>query len=391
MNTRRHVVLTGFAALATRRAWAADKPPVRIGACFPLSGFQRPNGEMYRCGVEMAIEEVNAAGGVNGSRLELVADDDQGLANEAVLLFRRHASDGVAVHIGPISGTTFDSVVPLAAALRVPTINFTALKPGMTKCPYALKLHPSDDVMVPEAVTQFRAKFPAVKTVVITGDAREASGAAGMAEFAKAAAKQDLKVADTVSFDTRTTDYSPVAIRIKGLAPDAVFISSFGPNTLALLKELDVQGMTVPVLANALIWAANFVQTVTAGADRIYTVGFNTNAPAPDIPGHDEFTRRFIERARKTTTLPEPINVSNATMGYDTINLLAGVLRERGLDGSMDTAKLRAGITDGLAAVQTFKGLNTIQMLPNGEAVIHSRLLEVDVPNKLWRYSSVPG
>lgn len=399
MITRRHAVATGLAAslatdlgaTAAGPAQAAEKPPIRIGACLPLSGFQRPNGEMYRCALEMAIDDVNAAGGVNGSRLELVADDDQGLANEAVLLYRRHISDGVAVHLGPISGTTFESVLPLAAGLRMPSINFTALKPGITRRPYALKLHPSDDVMVPEGVTQFRAKFPAVKSVVITGDAREASGAAGMAEFAKAAAAQGLRVADTVSFDTRTTDYSPVAIKIKGLAPDAVFVSSFGPNTLALLKELDVQGVAVPVLANALIWAANFVQTVTAGADRIHTIGFNTNAPAPGIPGHDEFTRRYIERAERTTSLPRPINVSNATMGWDTINLLVGILKERGLDGTMDVARLRAGITDGLAAVQSFSGLNTIAMLPTGEGSIRCRLLEVDVPNKLWRYSAVSG
>ena len=390
MFTRRTVMLAGAAAgLAPVLARAADKPPIKIGSCWPLSGFQRPNGEMYKCAVEMAVEDVNAAGGVNGSLLAIVGDDDQGLANEAVLLFRRHAADGIAVHIGPISGTTFESVVPLAGALRVPTINYTALKPGMTKRPYALKLHPSDDVMVPEGVTQFRAKFPKLKSVVITGDAREASGAAGMTEFGKAAAAQGLTVADTVSFDTRTTDYSPVAIKIKGLAPDAVFVSSFGPNTLALLKELDVQGVTVPVLANGLIWAANFVQTVTTGADRIHTIGFNTNAPAPEVPGHDEFTRRYIERAKRTTSLPDPVNVSNATLGYDVISMIVSVLKERGLDGSMDAAKLRAGVADGLAGIETFKGLNTIKMLPNGEAYIRSRLLEVDVPNKVWRYSNV--
>ncbi|MFT8246049.1 ABC transporter substrate-binding protein [Roseomonas sp. BN140053] len=391
--TRRNLtkagLLLGILPAATR-ALAADKPPIKIGANMPLSGFQRPNGEMYRAAVEMAIEEVNAAGGVNGSPIQLIIDDDQGLANETVLLFRRHVADGIAAHLGPISGTTFESVAPLANAMRVPTINFTALKPGIARKPYALKLHPSDDVMIPEGVTEFLAKFPNLRNVVITGDAREASGAAGMTEFAKVARAKNLTVADTVSFDTRTTDYSPVAIKIKGASPDAVFVSSFGPNSLALLKELDVQGLRVPVLVNALIWAANFVQTVTAGADRVYTIGFNTNDPAPGVAGHDDFTRRYIERAERTTSLPKPINVSNATMGYDTIMLLAGIMKEKGLDGTTAVPQMRQAITDGLAAVKTWSGLNSITMQDNGDGYIKSRLLEVDVANKLWRYSSAP-
>lgn len=132
------LVLASMAASAT--LLAADKPPIKIGGSLPLSGFQAPNGTMYRIGITMAIEDLNAAGGVNGSKIDFLLDDDQGRPDQAVLLFRRHVSDGVVASLGPISGTTWESVAPLANSMKAPVLNFTALKPGISKKPYALRV-----------------------------------------------------------------------------------------------------------------------------------------------------------------------------------------------------------------------------------------------------------
>src|ERR1039458_10232562 len=220
--------------IASSALFAADKPPIKIGASLPLSGFQTPNGTMYRIGITMAIDDVNRA-------------------------------DGVVASLGPISGTTWENVAPLANSMNAPVLNWTALKPGISKKPYALRLHPPDDMMVPEGVAEFLKKFPKVKKIVVAGDLKEASGASGINEFQAAAKAHGLQILDTVGFDTRTTDFSPTAIKIRGLAPDAIFLSAFPPNVLAVLNELDTQGFQAPVLVNALIWPGNFPQVVSAG------------------------------------------------------------------------------------------------------------------------------
>jgi len=61
----------------------------------------------------------------------------------------------------------FAIVVPLANAMKTPALNFTALKPGISKKPFALRIHPNDAMMIPEGVSQFLKKFPNVKTVVV--------------------------------------------------------------------------------------------------------------------------------------------------------------------------------------------------------------------------------
>jgi branched-chain amino acid transport system substrate-binding protein len=383
------VVLTSM--IASTAAFAADKPPIKIGVSLPLSGFQAPNGTMYRIGITMAIEDVNKAGGVNGSPIELLIDDDQGRPDQAVLLFRRHVADSVVASLGPISGTNWESVAPLAESMKAPAINYTALKPGISKKPYAMRIHPPDDLMIPEGVAEFLKKFPNVKKIVIAGDLKEASGASGINEFQKAAKGHGLQILDTVGFDTRATDYSPTAIKIRGLAPDAVFLSAFPPNVLGVLKELDTQGLAAPVLVNALIWPGNFPQTVSAGAKNVHAIGFNTNEPAPEIKGHDEFAERYAKLSGETTSLAKPANVANATISYDAAMLLVGILKEKKIDGTTDVDKARAEIANALMALKTWRGLNDITMKDTGDGYIRSHLLELDVANKAWKYSLPKG
>ncbi len=374
-------------ALLSSSAPAADKPPVKVGVSIPLSGFQTPNGTMYRIGMTMAVEDINKAGGVNGSPIELVISDDQGLADQAVLLFRRHVAAGVVAQLGPISGTTWESISPLANTMKMPALNWTALKPGISKRPYALRLHPPDDRMVPEGVAEFLKKFPNVRKVVVAGDLKEASGASGVNEFQKSAKEHGLEIVDTVGFETRTTDFSPTAIKMRGLAPDAVFLSAFPPNTLAILKELDTQGLHVPVLVNALIWPGNFPQTVTAGASQVYTIGFNTNEPAPEVKGHEEFVGRYTKLSEATTSLSKPANAANATIAYDTVMLLADILREKKIDGNTSPDAARTAIMESLASLKSFHGLNDIKIQESGDGYIRSHLLEIDAGKKAWKYS----
>jgi len=373
-------------ALAIPAAWSADKPPIKIGLIVPLSGFQASYGEMYRTTFAMVVEDINKAGGINGSNIELIVDDD-GRAEQAVTLFRRHVSDGVFAELGPIAGTTWEQVAPLANSMATPALNWTALKPGITKKPYALRIHPADDLMIPEGVAEFRKKFPNVKKVVIAGDLKEASGASGIEQFRKAAPANGFDVVEVVGFDTRTTDFSPVAIKIRGIAPDAVFLSAFAPNVLSLVKELEAQGFGKPILGNALIWAGAFPQAVGPAGKNVYSIGFNTNEPAPGIKGHDEFAARYIKFAMEHTKQVQPINVANTTLARDALMLLTSILRERKIDGTTDVQKAREAVKDGLASVKHFQGFNDITILESGDGYIRSHLIQVDVASKTWKYA----
>jgi len=365
----------------------SGKPPLKIGVILPLTGFAASYGEMYRVAFNLAADDINKAGGINGSRLELMIHDDQMAPAQSALLFRKAVTEGAVAVLGPISGGSWETVAPLANAQKMPTLNWTALKPGVSKKPYALRIHPADDTMVAEGVAEFRKKFPNVKKIVIAGDLKEASGASGVEEFRKAAQAQKLELVDVVGFETRTTDFSPVAIKIRGLAPDAVFLSAFVPNTLGLLKELESQGFQRPVFVNALIWAGAFPQVAGSLGKNVFTIGFNTNEPAAEMKGQPEFVARYVRAAAEGTKLPQPANVANTTLAYDAMMLLAQAMRERKIDGSADVQQARDGIMQSLSGIKAYQGFNSLTMRDTGDGHIQSHLLEVDTANKIWKYS----
>ena len=119
----------------------------------------------------------------------------------------------------------------------------------------------------------------------------------------------------------------------------------------------------------------------------IHTIGFNTNESDPSIPGHDAFGERFIKVAAETTNLPKPANVANTTLSYDAVMMLAGILRDKKIDGTTDPQKAREAIKDGIAAIKTWQGLNTLRILDSGDGYIRSHLLDVDLDKKYWKYA----
>src|SRR5690606_27055294 len=79
------VAVLAMAAPAT----AAEKPPIKLGAILPMTGFLAAYGEIFHIGMQMGVDDVNAAGGVNGSKIELQVEDDQLNPQQSVLLYRK--------------------------------------------------------------------------------------------------------------------------------------------------------------------------------------------------------------------------------------------------------------------------------------------------------------
>ena len=391
----RRQLLAGTAAIAVAGrmplALAADKPPVKFGSILAMTGIGAVYGVLYNAALAMAVDDVNASGGINGSPLQLQQEDDQLQPAQSVLLFRKLASEGAVVELGPLTGTSWETVGPIANAMKMPAICFTASKAGISAPPYALRIAPPDDTALPEGVAEFLKAFPNVKRIAIAGDAQEASGAAGMELFAKYAKERGLEVVETAAYQTRTTDFSPDAIKIRGAKPDAVFVSSLGPTSLPFVKELEVQGFDKPILLNSLVWAgAGFIHSVGSAGKRVYTIGFSTNDPDPANPKYTDYVQRFLDRTKKTTNLPQPVNVCNTTLAYDTVMLVAEILRKAGVDGTTSVDKARETIKTALEATRVYQGINKITMRDTGDGHVNCHLLKANPEIRQWEYALAP-
>jgi ABC-type branched-subunit amino acid transport system substrate-binding protein len=365
---------------------AQTKPPVKIGYISSITGPLGGYGKAQELMVKIAVEDINAQGGINGSPLVVDTSDAQMDPGQAVVLFRKYVGEGYFGVLGPMTGTQWETVAPLANQLELPAITATASKPGITVRPWTLRLQPPDDLLIADGFNAFRKLYPNAKTAVIVADVREASGKSGADAFEKLAKGAGMNVLATAEFSTRATDLSPVAIQVKGLNPDAILVSALGPNALMLAKEFKTQNIAVPVLANSLIWPGPFVHTVGEAGRNWHTIGFTT---ADSSTGNNQLNASVIKRFqdRADPSLGKPANSANWTLSYDTILLYASIMRNAKIDGATPAKQARETIKNEFAKLKTFNGIQAYTFRDTGDAHVPGRVLAVDPQRGVWKFA----
>lgn len=386
---RAYTITTAALAVALASpAIAQQKPPIRVGAILPMTGPLGAAGLMFKTGIDIGVESINAAGGVNGSRLELVVEDDKLNPQESVLMFRKHAGQGVVAVLGPISSSSWENVSPLAPRVSLPAISFTfTYKEGVPNGDWAIGVSPDERTMLPEAFAEFVKVHPEVKKVVIAADIKQASGAAAIPIFQAEAKKRGIQVLDTIEFETATTDFAPIITRAKSKSPDALLTAGIPPGVIGILREMRSQKMDLPVFNNGMIWPGAFPQAAGPGFERVYTVGFSTNEKLEKNPRHNAYIDAFQAKLKGNPQMPQPPNPGNSIMGHEAVHTLAGILRAKGVDGATDVTKARAAVRAGMAELKESQAVFNVKFNAERNGYVRAHLLKVDVPAKQFVYA----
>lgn len=391
---KRREFLTASAAAASGlylpKGFAQATKPIKLGTILTITGPVASYAALYRTAFDLALEDLNRRGGINGRPVELLVEDDAAQPAQSVSQFRKLAGADVATVFGPMTGLSWENVAPLANRLRTPALCWTSLKVGISVKPYALRIHPPNDSMIAEGVAEFFKAMPDVKRIVLAGDEQEATGIQAMKLYTQGIERAGASVVGSVGFQTRTTDFTPIATKIRGENPDALFMSAFAGPTLGLLNELRSQGFDKPVLTDATGWAGGLINTVGNVGKNLYTLGFNTNEPTPDRPLNDEFRERYLKRSAETTNLPQPANLCNTSLCYDSVMLVAQLLSEGGVNNATSVNEMREIVKTGFGKLKGWQGINSFQMRPSGDGHIQTHLLKADTEQKIWKYALAP-
>jgi branched-chain amino acid transport system substrate-binding protein len=385
----RPIALAAFiaACLPISAALAQEKPPIKFGNIAIMSGPAASSGNMEKAVVDVAVEDINAAGGINGSKVIEQTEDAQLDPGQAVLMYRKLAAENAVGVIGPVTGTQWQTVAPIAQQVKLPAATANAVASGITVRPWTIRLEPPDDVIIPQAVELFLKKFPAVKKVAIFADSGESSTLNAANLFKSLAKKNNLEVVgETIGFTGKTMDLSPAAIEIKRLDPDALWGSALPPQQLLLAKALVAQGFDKPKLANNIFWPGNFVSTVGEAGKGWYVPGFSTNDKVMgDNARYQSVSKRIIERVSKIPGTGT--NISQATIAYDTAMVYADILRKAGVDGNTPILQAREKLKDGFVSLKEYSGLNVYKIMPDGDGDVKQALIIVDVPTGQWKFA----
>ena len=233
MTSRRGLLaLAASALLAIHAAPAAAEDSVKIGAVLSLSGAAASFGIPERDIIKAMAEGINAKGGVNGHKLEVIFHDDRTDPTEAV----RGASkllrqDGVVAIIGSTTGNATLAFLPIAAQSKVPVLALNATSsvtaPTNAFFPWSFRACVNTDQMTEGVVNAVVLKNDLKKIAVVYSE--DAFGREG-ADLVKAVAKKSGKfeVVETASVPLNSIDLSTTASRIRNVNPDFTYIISSG-------------------------------------------------------------------------------------------------------------------------------------------------------------------
>lgn len=332
-----------------KKAPEAPKPPepaedplaTRIGLFVPLSGAQASFGNDAIRGAQLAVEEIDAAGGALGHPLKLVAKDTQSRVDETgIVVNQLIMEDKAAVLIGEITSDRTLAAAPQAQAAAVPLITPGATNEKVTEAGNFIFRACYTDSFQASVMAKFARSLGATKAAMLY-DPSNPYGS-GLAESFKRdfAAAGGTVVAEEF-YRAGSKDFSVQLNAIKARLPDIVFLPSYYTDAALIIRQARQAGIDVPFLGTDGWDSPEFLKV---GGEAVNNCYFSCHFAAGS---QSEQIKRFVDLyTAQYGTPPPPL----AALAYDTVHLAVDALKRA---GSTDPVALRGA----LAATADFPGV----------------------------------
>jgi branched-chain amino acid transport system substrate-binding protein len=236
MKLKKTWILSSVAGLVFMVSIAQGQP-IKIGLMAPLTGPAAPDGLSAKQSVEMAVEDLNKAGGINGKKVELVVYDDQFEAKQAVAVAHRMIEgDKVVAGVSGSYSFTTRAAAQVFQENKVPFAVGYALHPAITEGgKYVFRVTVLGPVQG-RAAGYCAGNMMKVKTVsmLVTDNDFGQSLAKGFTEYAS---KAGVKTVSEDKFKMGEKEFSPVLTKIKGLNPDVIFTTAYPLEGALMMKQ----------------------------------------------------------------------------------------------------------------------------------------------------------
>lgn len=310
---------------------ATNENEIKIGINYELSGDVATYGESSVQGIELAIEQINAAGGINGKKIVPVKYDNKSEPSEGTTLATKlMTKDKVVTVLGPATSGSFKATIPVAIKNKVPVISGSATADDVTVDntgvkEYAFRICFNDSYQG-TAMANFALQNLSKKKAVVIMDSSSDYGK-GLAEnFIKTFEAAGGKIVAKEAYVAKDTDFNAIITKIKNQDFDVIFIPGYYNEAGLIIKQARAQGITAPILG-----ADGFDSPVLlelAGAAALNDIYFSNHYSSLD---KDPLVVKFIEDFKaKYNKEPDAFNA----LGYDLAKFAAdGISRAEKIDG----------------------------------------------------------
>ena len=350
----------------------AQNAPIRIGINMERTGAIGSYGQHAILSAQLAVDEINKAGGINGSPLELVIEDNRSSPEQAVIATRNLADKGVVAMLGPVTTSTVRTAFPATNRAQMPAISPGSAVPGLTaqNRPWTFRNSAIDQVIIDDLVGRLRLNYPNAKNVVAVLDPKDPYMNFLVKTVAPASLEKNgftiINKTALVEIPIDATDLSVFVTRVKALNPDVVLLGLAHESVPAFLRESHRQKFKVPMFSGL----GSVTEAVSEAAkDMDVYAGQPFDATAND-PQVQAYVKEFRTRSEKQLPGQYSTPIYADAGSYESIYLFADAIRTSKIDAKTNVVEARTKIRDYLAGVKSFKGLgNTITINAEGDAV----------------------
>lgn len=273
---------------------------VKIGMVAELSGPGAPAGTNWRDGIKIAVEEINAEGGILGKTVEVTEYDTQTDPQVSRALVQKAIDEGAYAIWGTIySGST---MVNMLVAQQNSTPQFVGSEaPGIVQKgnPFIFRTSSGAQKGVPALTPYFTDTLKAKKVAVAW--VNNEFGKGGHDVFVKEMETAGIEVIADVPSEQGATDYASDVAKLKDANADAAFVYMNQEESARFLIEAKKQGLTTPLIGEVTLTEAKVIELAGGAAEgAIAHVG--VTATATDVPGIAEFTTKFEATFKRKPT-----------------------------------------------------------------------------------------
>jgi branched-chain amino acid transport system substrate-binding protein len=322
---------------------ASSSGPILVGEYGSLTGSEATFGTSADAGIQLAVQEINDAGGINGRPVQVKVEDNQSQTAEAANAVQKLITrERVVAVLGEVASGRSMAGAPICQGNRVPMISPASTNPDVTATGDYIFRVCFIDPFQGTVMAKFAAENLKLKRIAILKDQGQPYSTGLADNFKSAFTRMGGQIVAEEAFTATDTDFKAYLSAIKGRAPDGIFIPGYYTQVGTIGRQARELGIKVPLLGGD-GWDSPklFEAAGTALEGCYFSNHYSAEDPSPAI-------RNFIQRykSRYSGQVPDAM----AALGYDAMQVLADAMkRARSLSGP--------DLRDAIAETRDFPGV----------------------------------
>jgi branched-chain amino acid transport system substrate-binding protein len=342
-------LLAGCTKPAGEGAAASNTDTIKVGEFASLTGKEAAFGQSSHKGTELAIEELNAAGGVLGRKFELITEDNRSTAGESATIVKKLITrDKVVAILGEVASSRSLEAAPRAQEAQIPMISPSSTNPKVTETgDYIFRVCFIDPFQGGLLAGYAQRTLKAKKAAILSDVSADYS--VGLAKFFREAfVAGGGTIVSEQKYTGADKDFKAQLTAIKGSQPDVIMVPGYYNEVGLIVAQARQLGIKVPLIGGDGWEAPQLLEL--AGAQALQDTYYSTHfSPESTEPLAQKFVAAYKAKYNET---PDAM----AALGYDSAMVLADAIRRA---GTTEGPKLR----DALATTSGFPGATGVTTL----------------------------